>query len=111
MSSDHRRFSSCRHRRIHPSTPKLANNLPDRDALLADLSRSLHLWPTEIDLDTRTGRCRIAAGLARALRVQRCRAAAGHWSYDIACHARLLALHRRVVKLQRTGCGERRRSC
>lgn len=72
--------------------------------MIVDLCRTLHLWPVEIDLATQRGRCHLAAGVRRALRAQRCRARAGHWSYDIACHARLLELHRRIVALQKTPC-------
>lgn len=90
------------HLRRHASSAPLARDRDSDAALLLDLSRALHLWPSEIDLGSAAGRARIGATLRRALRVQRRRALAGHWAYDFACHARLLDLHRRV------GAGSRR---
>lgn len=100
MSPFDRQLPRPCHRR-HPATAPLAGSPCDREALIVDLSRALHLWPSEIDLATKSGRARVRATLRRALRAQRRHALAGHWAYDFAVHARLVDLHRRL------GAGDR----
>ncbi|MFN0218062.1 MAG: hypothetical protein ACKVP4_04505 [Hyphomicrobium sp.] len=56
-----------------------------------ELSALLPLWPKDIDDVTTEGRGRLIAVLERALRAERRRGIAGHWTYDLARHA---ALHR-----------------
>lgn len=87
---------ACARHRHHPATAPLASARCDREALVLDLSRALHLWPSQIDLASQAGRARVRATVRRALRTQRRHALAGHWAYDVACHARLLDLYRRV---------------
>lgn len=61
----------------------------------AELARLVPLWPTEIADTSPAGRTRLVATLYRALKAERRRGAAGHWSYDLARHAALLAAWRR----------------
>ncbi len=65
-----------------------------------ELSRILPLWPHEIADDSVCGRERIVAKLARALRAERRRGLAGHWTYDLARHSELL----RVYRLELAAC-------
>lgn len=58
------------------------------------LLRLLPLWPHEISDESPTGRRRVLALLRRALRAERKRGLAGHWTYDLSRHAQLLALYR-----------------
>jgi len=61
----------------------------------AELMRLVPLWPSEIDDLSRDGRQRLVAKLERALLAERRRGQAGHWTYDLARHAALLAAWRR----------------
>ncbi|MBX9685043.1 MAG: hypothetical protein K2X41_14780 [Hyphomicrobium sp.] len=54
-----------------------------------ELARLLPLWPSQLEDVSITGRQRIVAVLARALRGERQRGLAGHWAYDLARHAAL----------------------
>ena len=65
-----------------------------------DLPRVLPLWPHEIADDSVCGREKIVAKLARALRAERRRGLAGHWTYDLARHSELL----RVYRLELAAC-------
>lgn len=70
-----------------------ADSAPEYDRS-RDLPSLLALWPWEIEnlsLETHT---RLVGKLRRALRLERQRAVAGHWTYDLARHARLLAAYR-----------------
>jgi hypothetical protein len=58
------------------------------------IARVLPVWPHEIDDRSEDGRRRLLARLARALRAERRRGVAGHWTYDLARHAALLRLYR-----------------
>lgn len=64
------------------------------------LPRVLPVGPDEIADDSVAGRRRILARLARALRAERNRGRAGHWTYDLNRHIALrqayLAEHRRL---------------
>jgi hypothetical protein len=59
-----------------------------------DLPRFLALWPHEIDDRTAEGGHRMLAKLRRALRAERRRARAGHWSYDLNRHLGLLSAYK-----------------
>jgi hypothetical protein len=59
-----------------------------------DLPRLVALWPTEIADTSEFGRLRLLARLRTALRGERQRGIAGHWSYDLARHHQLLAAYR-----------------
>jgi hypothetical protein len=60
----------------------------------AELPRVLPLWPHEIADESPAGRQLVIAKLARALRAERCRGIAGHWTYDLARHSALLRIYR-----------------
>jgi hypothetical protein len=66
-----------------PSPADLAK--PD----IAALARLLPMWPHELADSSMPGRRRRIALLARALRQERQRGLAGHWTYDLARHAAL----------------------
>ncbi|MBL8881647.1 MAG: hypothetical protein JNL45_01190 [Hyphomicrobium sp.] len=55
----------------------------------AELQRLLPMWPHELADLSLNGRRRILQFLARALREERRRCRAGHWTYDLARHAAL----------------------
>lgn len=59
-----------------------------------DLPRLLALWPHEIADRTEAGRLHVLAELRRALRAERRRARAGHWSYDLNRHLGLLSAYK-----------------
>jgi hypothetical protein len=59
-----------------------------------ELPRILPLWPDELADDSPRGRRLILARLGRALRAERRRGIAGHWTYDLARHAELLRVYR-----------------
>ena len=59
-----------------------------------ELARVLPLWPHEIEDETAAGRTRIIVKLRRALRAERRRGIAGHWTYDLGRHMELLRLYR-----------------
>ncbi len=61
---------------------------------MKDLSGLLALWPWEIEDMTCEGHRRLVALLRRALRLERQRGIAGHWTYDVARHARLLRAYK-----------------
>lgn len=88
-----RRLPRCgRERRVRASaTAKLQY---DRGR---DLPPLLALWPWELEDAGIDGQQRLVARLRRALRLERQRAIAGHWTYDLARHARLLAAYRSEV--------------
>ncbi|MFP3921677.1 MAG: hypothetical protein ACLFPA_10915 [Dichotomicrobium sp.] len=71
------------------------------------LSRLIPLWPAEIESDDIAAAERVVRALARALRGERCRGRAGHWSYDINRHlalARALREERsRLMRLRGNG--------
>ena len=66
-----------------------------QDARNQELARLLPLWPSEIADTSLEGRRRLVAKLERALKAERRRGRAGHWTYDLARHAALLAAWKR----------------
>jgi len=58
------------------------------------LGRLLPLWPHELADESPEGRLRVVARLRKALRAERRRGLAGHWTYDLARHVELLRLYR-----------------
>ncbi len=70
---------------------------------LGAIARLLPVWPHEIADRSEAGRRRLVAKLARALRAERRRGIAGHWSYDLARHAALLRLYREELAMLRSG--------
>ncbi|RIA55415.1 hypothetical protein [Dichotomicrobium thermohalophilum] len=84
------------------------------DARTRRLARLVPLWPSEIESTDPADAERVVAALERALRGERKRGRAGHWSYDVNRHmaltralqderARLAALRRQGTKSERTG--------
>ena len=69
----------------------------------ADLVRVLPLWPHELEDETPEARRKIVSMLRRALRAERRRGIAGHWTYNLQRHAELLRLYR----LELAACGMR----
>jgi hypothetical protein len=59
-----------------------------------DLPALLPLWPHEMQIASPADHARLLARMRRALRVERQRGIAGHWTYDLARHARLLRAYR-----------------
>lgn len=55
-----------------------------------DLPALLPLWPIELDDVSEAGRAHIIARLRNALRAERRRALAGHWTYDLGRHANMM---------------------
>ncbi|MEZ5900676.1 MAG: hypothetical protein AB7S74_02845 [Hyphomicrobium sp.] len=53
------------------------------------MQRLLPLWPRELEDLSLKGRRNVMHFLSRALREERRRARAGHWTYDLARHAAL----------------------
>lgn len=63
------------------------------------LAELLPLWPHELDDMTHAGRERRIGLLRKALRAERRRGLAGHWTYDLGRHSALLHCYRREVEL------------
>jgi len=59
-----------------------------------DLPRLLPLWPHEVETPSASDHARLLAMMRRALRRERQRGLAGHWTYDLARHAQLLRAYR-----------------
>ncbi|MES0385806.1 MAG: hypothetical protein ABUJ98_14625, partial [Hyphomicrobium sp.] len=73
-----------------------------------DLPRLLALWPHEIEDQTAEGGTRLLAKLRRALRTERRRARANHWSYDLNRHLGLLSAYQgELVNLRVKSIGTR----
>ena len=62
------------------------------------LCRVLALWPQEAEDESAAGRLRIVAKLRKALRAERQRGLAGHWTYDLARHADLLRVYKQELQ-------------
>src|SRR5262245_29977829 len=77
---------------LPPSRPIAPSPRPyDRSS---ELPRILPLWPSQLANDSPRGRRLILARLRRALRVERRRGIAGHWTYDLGRHVELLRVYR-----------------
>jgi hypothetical protein len=74
---------------------------------LAELARVLPLWPHELADESRQGRLRILGKLHSALRAERRRGVAGHWTYDLARHRELLRIWRLELAAVRRLTGSR----
>ena len=59
-----------------------------------DLPKLIALWPHELDDQSQEGMFRVLAKLRRALRAERRRGLAGHWSYDLNRHLGLLSAYK-----------------
>lgn len=96
-------------RRSSRAAERCAASFPDRGgpaALFAGrpydrarhLPRLIALWPAEVDDTTPSGTLRIIRRLQRALRAERARCRAGHWSYDLNRHAELVHAYRAELR-------------
>jgi hypothetical protein len=73
------------------------------------LTRVLALWPHELDDASADGRQHLLARLRRALRAERRRGIAGHWTYDLARHVELPHLYRQeLAQFNASGTARRR---
>ncbi len=70
---------------------------PEYDRRTA-VARVLALWPHEIEDESPAGRERMVAKLRSALRAERQRGLAGHWTYDLARHAELLRVYKQELQ-------------
>jgi hypothetical protein len=59
-----------------------------------DLPKLIALWPHELDDESPEGMFRVLGKLRRALRAERRRGLAGHWSYDLNRHLGLLSAYK-----------------
>ncbi len=66
-----------------------------------DLPRLLPLWPHEMETPCASYHARLLAMMRCALRRERQRGLAGHWTYDLARHAQLLRAYRAEVAAYR----------
>jgi hypothetical protein len=71
----------------------------DDEGRVARLQRLLPFWPSEPADVSPEGRARVVARLHQALRAERRRGIAGHWTYDLARHRDLLAAYRQEIAL------------
>jgi hypothetical protein len=78
-------------RRAPGASGELRQSDEERRALIA---RLLLLWPHEVENGSREARERLLARLRSALRAERGRGIAGHWTYDLARHVELLRAYR-----------------
>ena len=89
-----------------PATDTAIANDAARRKRIDTLVRLLPMWPAEIADLSLSGRARIVARLARALREERRRGKAGHWAYNLARHAQLGSVWRQeraaLEQLQRS---------
>lgn len=85
-------LEQCARSREAPAPEKPPRNA--RYDRCVELPRVLSLWPHELGDESPQGRRRVVARLARALRAERRRGVAGHWTYDLARHVELLRLYR-----------------
>jgi hypothetical protein len=69
------------------------------------IARLLPLWPHELTDQSDAGRLGILAKLRRALRAERCRGVAGHWTYDLARHIELLRAYKTELAALRSRRG------
>jgi hypothetical protein len=60
----------------------------------AEIAKLLPLWPRELADMSPAGRAHVVAALERALRAERRRGLAGHWTYNLARHMQLLRAYR-----------------
>lgn len=59
-----------------------------------DLPRLIAIWPNDLRQRTAAGQAAIVRRLHNALRAERRRGLAGHWTYDLARHTQILTAYR-----------------
>jgi len=98
MSGDKRRHSALRSSRGGSTAKRIFGTTVAASATAyirsRDLPRLLALWPHEIEDQSEEGRQRLLTKLRRALRAERRRARASHWSYDLNRHLGLLSAYK-----------------
>ena len=82
-----------------PLSPKPAKIDLRTDQHLAGLARLLPLWPHELNDMTPAGREKRIGLLRKALRAERRRGLAGHWTYDLGRHSALLRCYKCEIAL------------
>lgn len=86
------------------ATPPCGTPAYDRER---ELPRLVALWPCEIRDLSLAGRRRLLQLLRAALRAERTRGLAGHWTYDLARHSQLLRAYRlEAAALERAEAGD-----
>jgi hypothetical protein len=109
MEDSQMAFQKIQHKSRHNGRPRPGNAAVTthtaeeaRRCRDAQLQKLLPLWPHEIADRSFNGVARIVALLARALRSERQRGKAGHWTYDLSRHLALVnALRRERAELRR----------
>lgn len=98
-----RRFAAARV--DHSRQPSPVNQADRSYCRARDLGGLLPLWPEELWDDSLPQHQKLLHKLARALRRERQRGLAGHWTYDLNRHASLLKAYRseRAAFALRTG--------
>ena len=94
-------MQAARRYRLQPRPPE-TGSWRDREERRAVITRLIPLWPSEVEDATVAGRLQLLAKLRRALRAERRRGLAGHWTYDLARHAELLRAYRKELVSQTT---------
>src|SRR5262245_47629625 len=91
-AAETRHASSAAHRRegVYETAGDLAPTEEEIRRHRAELARLLPLWPHELTDTSPAGTAHILAVLERALRAERRRGLAGHWTYNLSRHAQLL---------------------
>lgn len=84
-------------RALRPPAPRIDHR--------AALGRLLPFWPHELEDESVPARLRIIARLRKALRAERRRGLAGHWTYNLARHVELLRLYRAELATLRQQLG------
>lgn len=94
----------------HAKTPEdRAPAIFAADARISRLCRLVPMWPSEIASSEPADAERVVAALERALRAERRRGRAGHWSYDMNRHTALSrALRDERARLKALRCGASR---
>lgn len=92
-------------RRSRTQPPRPASAPPRPYDRRAELPRVLPLWPHELDDESPQGRRHILCRLRRALRAERRRGIAGHWTYDLSRHVQLLRVYRMELALSERESG------
>ena len=85
-------------------------NKPHAGLRANTLGELIPLWPAELADTTKDGHLKVLAKLRRALREERRRGIAGHWSYNLARHKALLEAYRKEVQCVRRAFKETRKS-
>ena len=77
--------------------------MPDRTVIsrARDLPRLIALWPHELADQSAEGSLLILSKLRRALRAERRRVLAGHWSYELNRHLGLMTAYKAELGLMR----------